>query len=386
MPTGLSSGSVGRISDLIPGADDGLSVDDFSLTPSGIVVDPAPSVVNTHPASGAAGVPLDSNVEITFSEPVNVAEPWFNLVCADSGAHTVVVSGGPVVFELNPDTDFARGEACTLTISGAAVTDQDTDDPLDAMAADYTLNFTAVLPPLAINEVQGAGHYSPFATRSVTLLPAVVTALRTVGGTRGFYLQDLNPDADPATSEGIFVFTGSSSNPAALVAVGDQVVVSGRVSEFRAAAAGLTLTEITGPTVTRFSSGNALPAPVVLGAGGLIPPSTVIEDDASGSVETTGVFDPASDGIDFYESLEGMLVQVNNAVAVGPTSDFTSNREIPVLGDFGAAASGAPPAAAWWSNPPTSIPSASSSTTGSPAARSCLPPTSATPSPAAPWA
>ena len=46
--------------------------------------------------------------------------------------------------------------------------------------------------------------------------------------------------------------------------------------------------------------------------------------------------DPANDGIDFYESLEGMLVQVNDAVAVGPRSDFTSNREIPVVGDNGA--------------------------------------------------
>jgi hypothetical protein len=44
----------------------------------------------------------------------------------------------------------------------------------------------------------------------------------------------------------------------------------------------------------------------------------VIEDDASGDVETSGVFDPASDGIDFYESLEGMLVRVNDVVAVGP--------------------------------------------------------------------
>ncbi len=66
------------------------------------------------------------------------------------------------------------------------------------------------------------------------------------------------------------------------------------------------------------------------------PPTTVIEDDATGDVETSGVFDPASDGIDFYESLEGMLVQVNDAVAVGPTSDFGSNREIPVVVDNGA--------------------------------------------------
>jgi uncharacterized protein len=61
----------------------------------------------------------------------------------------------------------------------------------------------------------------------------------------------------------------------------------------------------------------------------------VIEDDASGSVEESGVFDPAADGIDFYESLEGMRVQVNDPVAVGPTNDFG---EIPVLADNGAGA------------------------------------------------
>ncbi len=56
----------------------------------------------------------------------------------------------------------------------------------------------------------------------------------------------------------------------------------------------------------------------------------------TGSVETSGVFDPATDGIDFYESLEGMRVQINNAVAVGPRSD---QGEIPVLSDDGANAS-----------------------------------------------
>jgi predicted extracellular nuclease len=52
-------------------------------------------------------------------------------------------------------------------------------------------------------------------------------------------------------------------------------------------------------------------------------------------VETSGVFDPAADGIDFYESLEGMRVQVNGAVAVGPRNGFG---EIPVVGDQGALA------------------------------------------------
>ncbi len=33
-------------------------------------------------------------------------------------------------------------------------------------------------------------------------------------------------------------------------------------------------------------------------------------------------FDPVNDGIDFFESLEGMLVRVDNPVAVSPTNGF----------------------------------------------------------------
>ena len=102
--------------------------------------------------------------------------------------------------------------------------------------------------------------------------------------------------------------------------------------EFRpggAAKGNLTTTELGSPSVTVLSSGNALPDPVVMGTGGRIPPDTVIEDDATGSVETSGVFDPDTDGLDFYESLEGMRVQLDNAVAVGPTE--TDFGETPVI-------------------------------------------------------
>ena len=116
--------------------------------------------------------------------------------------------------------------------------------------------------------------------------------------------------------------------------------VSGTVQEFRPggmASTNLTTTEIIGPAVNVLWSGNALPAAIVIGTGGRVPPTTVIEDDAAGDVETSGTFDPANDGIDFYESLEGMLVQVNNAVAVGPEANAFG--EIPVVGDNGANAS-----------------------------------------------
>jgi uncharacterized protein len=298
----------------------------------------APSVLSMVPANGASNIPLNSNITINFSEAVNVTDGWFSLSCATSSLHTATVSGGPTTFTLDPETDFVGDELCTLTVYAANVTDQDSIDPPDNMTIDFTAGFTTVTPPISIHDIQGAGHISPKNGQTVTILPSIVTALRTTGSTRGFYLQnqEADYDANPDTSEGIFVFTGGSSNPASLVAVGDLVQISAKVSEYRGAAASLTLTELVAPyTITNLSSGNPLPPPIILGNGGLIPPTAVIEDDASGSVETTGVFDPANDGIDLYESLEGMLVQVNDAVAVGPRSDFTSNREIAVVGDNG---------------------------------------------------
>ena len=179
-----------------------------------------------------------------------------------------------------------------------------------------------------IHEIQGAAHLSPAVGLTVTSIPGIVTAKLS----NGFYMQDPSPDADDATSEGIFVFTSS----APVVNVGDAVSVSGTVAEFRPGGSGttnLTSTEISSPTVAVQSTGNPLPPPIVVGVGGRVPPATIIEDDAAGSVETSGVFDPASDGIDFYESLEAMRVQINDAVVVGPRSAVG---EIPVLSDDGA--------------------------------------------------
>jgi predicted extracellular nuclease len=61
----------------------------------------------------------------------------------------------------------------------------------------------------------------------------------------------------------------------------------------------------------------------------------VIDDDSAGTVETSGTYDPDEDGIDFYESLEGMRISIADAVAVGPTNDFG---EIAVISQVGAGA------------------------------------------------
>jgi predicted extracellular nuclease len=293
--------------------------------------DAAPAVSATTPGDGATGVAVDANVSITFSEAVDVTGSWFSISCATSGVHTAAASGGPTSFTLDPSSDFAAEESCTVTVFAGNVTDQDTDDPPDAMAANHVFSFTTAGPPVRIHEIQGAAHLSLLAGTFVSGVEGIVTAR----SGNGFWLQDPNPDADDATSEGIFVFTGSTPT----VAVGDALAVAGSVTEFRpggAAGANLTTTELTGPTIVVRSSGNPLPAATVIGTGGRTPPTQVIEDDATGSVETSGVFDPASDGIDFYESLEGMRVQVNEPVAVGPRNGFG---EIAVVGDGGAGAS-----------------------------------------------
>lgn len=187
-------------------------------------------------------------------------------------------------------------------------------------------------PPTRISDVQGAGHVSPLVGQTVSVA-GIVTAVTS----NGFYLQDPNPDASDATSEGIFVFRGASGSKPT---TGDSVRVTGRVDEFRGVPVrnnDLSVTQINASSesgrFTVLSSGNALPSSTIIGKEGRIPPSSIIANDAvNGSVEGS-LFDPAEDGIDFYESLEGMRLQVNEALAVGPTNSFG---EIPVLADNGA--------------------------------------------------
>ena len=300
--------------------------------------DRAPSVSSTVPADDATNVAANAAIQVTFSEAVNVVAPWFTFNCNMTGAVQPTVSGGPTTFTLKSLLPLAAGEVCTVVVKANAVTDADSADPPDAMAADFTFNFSVASSsaPLAVHTIQGAAHLSPYQGQSVNVGPAIVTALRG----NGFYMQDEAPDADDATSEGIFVFTSSAPN----VALGTRVTVLGTVTEFRpgcsscaasdSAFDNLTTTEITSPTISVIDSGNALPAPVVLGqgAGKRAAPLQVISDDSSSSVETSGAFDPQNDGIDFYESLEAMRVQIDSPQVIDPTRTFAgSSLEIGVL-------------------------------------------------------
>src|SRR5689334_13758851 len=84
-----------------------------------INVDAPPSVTATTPTNGATNQPNNTNITVTFSEPVNVTGNWFQIVCTSSGTRNVadtVVTGGPTTFTINPNADFVQNETCTVTV------------------------------------------------------------------------------------------------------------------------------------------------------------------------------------------------------------------------------------------------------------------------------
>jgi predicted extracellular nuclease len=81
-----------------------------------------------------------------------------------------------------------------------------------------------------IYNVQGSGDESPLDGNLVSIEGVVTGDFQTSDGLRGFYVQDPLGDSDAATSDGIFVYDGSS--PAVDVNVGDAVRVRGTVDEY----------------------------------------------------------------------------------------------------------------------------------------------------------
>ncbi|MEU6610063.1 endonuclease/exonuclease/phosphatase family protein [Streptomyces shenzhenensis] len=169
---------------------------------------------------------------------------------------------------------------------------------------------------VSIAAVQGSTRKSPYAGQDVTV-SGIVTAIRSTGSSRGYWIQDPVGDGNPATSEAVFAYTGSTA-PA--TEVGNKVTVRGRVSEYYpggSSAGGQSLTELTQPQIqSTASTGNPLPAPVVLDAA-----SVPAAHAPSGSLESL-TLNPSRYALDLYESLEGMRVQVDNARVVGASNDY----------------------------------------------------------------
>ncbi len=161
--------------------------------------------------------------------------------------------------------------------------------------------------PVSVARIQGAGHRSPIEGSRIWDVPGVVTAVERDPRNPGFFLESLRPDDDASTSEGLFV----SWSAAASLEPGRAVSVSGRVEETEQPK-GLSVTRLSASAVVPLGGPVALPPPARPFARGPLP--SVVDDDALAR------FEPASDALDFWESLEAMRVEVPAGAVVGPSS------------------------------------------------------------------
>lgn len=171
---------------------------------------------------------------------------------------------------------------------------------------------------LKIHDIQGEGHVSPYKDQNVLAVKGIVTR---VEGGNAFFMQEPEADGNEKTSEAIYVYKPSHG-----LSAGDEVEVDGLVKEWvldgysDKLQTDLAMTEINAAEVRKLASGKPLPNAVVIGMDRR-PPAQVIDNDQFRE------FDPSEDGIDFYESLEGMRVAIDSPQVVGPQK----YGEVPVI-------------------------------------------------------
>jgi uncharacterized protein len=271
------------------------------------IVAPAPrnsaSPVNICGAANPASIPAGNTVLLTV--PVPPRNPPSAVLSVTADLSSIRGSTSQPFFNDGTNGDAAGGDN-TFSFSYSV--------PFDAVPGSKSLPFTVryadgaqvggtigltinTPPPveLPIHDIQGSGATSPYVGRLVSTT-GIVTAVRF---NNGFFIQtpDNQIDADPNTSEGIFVFT--STAPPSAATIGNLVRVVGLVQEFIPSADPNSppATEIASPTVTLLSTGNSLPEPITI---------TAADTDPNGSIAQ-------------LEKYEGMRVHVDVLTVTGPT-------------------------------------------------------------------
>ena len=273
-------------------------------------------IVFTVRRGGGSGQSASVNYSVNFDGTATTDDFAAGLLTTGTVTFGVGESVRQIIIGVNGDT-FAEGnETFSIALSnpvgniiitdGNAIGTITNDDPI----------------ALAIYQIQGESHRS-----AVTGQTVITTGIVTAVDTNGFYLQDATGDGNARTSDALFVLTTTAPT----VVIGDSVNVRGQVQEFLPGnnPDNLTTTQIALSTVSVLSSGNALPAAVLIGTGGLLPPSAVFEDDGFTS------FDPLTDAADFYESLEGMRVTIDAPLVTSGTNSF-GETQVVASGGVGA--------------------------------------------------
>jgi predicted extracellular nuclease len=246
-------------------------------------------------ASDGDGTVIDIEITSVTPDPA----PGSIVITAESPAPGV---GGTATADVTVDGLTPEGTYDVLITA--------TNDDPEPQAGTCTLTVHVLGEATPIAEIQGSGDISPLVDTEQTTTGIVTVILGS-----GLFIQDPVGDGDPATSEGLFLFTGSST--ARNLSPGDEVVVEGIVTEFRSSSRprDLTLTELS-PVSAILATDTGLP----------LPDPTEIAD------RPDDVISP--DGIDAFERLEGMLVAIDMPKVTGPTNFFGELVIVP-SGDHG---------------------------------------------------
>lgn len=286
------------------GNDEWVGVDDIAVTAGG-GGQPVLSINDMSQAEGNSGT-TNMTFTVSLSQPAGAGGVSFNIATQDNTATTA--NNDYVALSLTGET-IAQGQSSkqyNVTINGDTtvepnetffvnVTNVTGATVADGQGTGTISNDDFVLTP--INQIQGSGNTSP-------LVGQVVTTSGIVYATRnnGFFIQtpDAQQDANPNTSEGIFVFT--SSTPPVAAAIGNSVAVTATVVEFIPSSEPndprIALTELgSSPVVSLLSSGNIIPTATTLIAADTVP----------------------GGDLDQLEKYEGMRVSVNSLTAIAPT-------------------------------------------------------------------
>ena len=267
---------------------------DLTTIPPFAVIIPPPTNISVVSAAPTTTAYPDATLTVTFSEPVIFTPDWFSLTC---GATTWTdwnlspVTTDNQTFTLTPPVDLTIGEKCTATVYQSGVHGLLTGLVLPA---NYVWPFE-VVPDLTvcgaaytdIHDIQGSDEVSPLANESVWVEGVVTNDSQEYGYQGGFYLQapDTENDADPLTSEGVFVYDYADA-----VNVGDYVRLYGKVSDFTSTNYGQVakMTELGSVSGLQVCSTNAI---------NLITPAILTLPIPSGEDPNT-----------YFERYEGMLV------------------------------------------------------------------------------
>ncbi len=294
----------------ISSSDDGLSVDDFSVTPQGAVVTtPVVTITagdadasETGPDAGSFTIARtgDTTAALTVSYTLGGTAASGDYTPALSGSAVIDAGQSSVVITVTPvdDAEVEIAETVILTLVDAAEYDLGATVEATVTIADNDLP-VCEQPFTPIYSIQGSGPNAAI-TGNVTTQGVVVGDFEGSAAASGFYLQDLTGDGDTATSDGIFVFTGSANT----VSVGQVVRVTGYARER------FTQTTLNG------SNSNTAAVP----AASIVPCGT----DSLAPVDVVMPFADAT----YLERFEGMLVRFPQPLVISEYFNYDRFGEI----------------------------------------------------------